>query len=189
MNFYKVKHVNFMVYFAKDKSVKYANCIIKEVSVMRKMIFSLLFLSLLLMNLTACQTGNEGSEGERVEVEGHVNFNTTKEVTPRALSITDLNDDFINEKKIINKPERQEVRGIYLNPWAIKEEEIGRFIDFIKNSPRFNAVVMDLKDDNGKLTYQSDVDLAKEIGADDGAVIKDLSSFLKRLKDEGIYTI
>lgn len=159
---------------------------------MRKMLFSILFLSLLLVNLTGCQNENEGSEGNHVnEVEDLVSFDTTRDTMPRSLvgSITDLNDDFTNEKKIINKPEREEVRGIYLNPWAIKEEEIGRFIEFVKASPRFNAVVMDLKDDNGKLTYNSNVDLVKEIGADDGAVIADLPSFLKRFKDEGIYTI
>jgi hypothetical protein len=52
-----------------------------------------------------------------------------------------------------------------------------------------NAMVIDVKNDSGQVTYDSNVPLANEIGANDQPVIADIRCLLQRLKDKNIYTI
>lgn len=94
------------------------------------------------------------------------------------------------ERPVTNedKPEKIDVRGIYLNRTSITEENVQKYIDLIKNT-NLNAAVIDVKDDYGKLTYDSNIDLANKIGSDNNPSTKDLSKLVKRFKDEGIYTI
>ncbi|SHG45664.1 putative glycoside hydrolase [Ornithinibacillus halophilus] len=96
--------------------------------------------------------------------------------------------DDSNNDSSIEKPEKVDVKGIYLNPVSLREDKIDQFIDYVK-ATKLNAVVMDIKDDYGKLTYDSNIDMVNELGSDSNPPIKDLKAFIKRLKDEGIYTI
>jgi hypothetical protein len=80
------------------------------------------------------------------------------------------------------------VRGIYLNRTSITEENVQKYIDLIKNT-NLNAAVIDVKDDYGKLTYDSNIDLANQIGSDSRTATKDLKKLIQRFKDAGIYTI
>lgn len=86
------------------------------------------------------------------------------------------------------KPDKVDVRGIYLNRTSIREENVQHYIDLIK-STNLNAAVIDIKDDYGKLTYDSTIDLANKIGSDSGPATKDLKKLVQRFKDAGIYTI
>ncbi|MEN2466079.1 putative glycoside hydrolase [Ornithinibacillus sp. JPR2-1] len=86
------------------------------------------------------------------------------------------------------KPKKVDVRGIYLNRTSIKEENVQKYIDLIK-STNLNAAVIDVKDDYGKITYDSNVDLVNQIGADSNPATKDLEKLVQRFKDAGIYTI
>src|SRR5699024_281520 len=81
-----------------------------------------------------------------------------------------------------------DVRGIYLNRTALKEENFEEYIDLVK-STELNAVVMDVKDDFGKLTYNSNSKTATSIGADQEPTVHDMQNLVNRLKKEGIYTI
>ncbi|WP_163971119.1 putative glycoside hydrolase [Oceanobacillus halotolerans] len=90
--------------------------------------------------------------------------------------------------KPVEKPEPREVKGIYLNRYAFKEDSIDDYIDLIKSTD-LNAVVMDVKDDFGMLTYDSEVELANEINSDQNPTVEDMTALLERLKEEGIYTI
>ncbi|GIO25529.1 putative glycoside hydrolase [Ornithinibacillus bavariensis] len=88
----------------------------------------------------------------------------------------------------MEKPKKVDVKGIYLNRTSIREENVQKYIDLIK-STNLNAAVIDIKDDNGKLTYNSNIELANEIGSNSNPAINDLKKTIKRFKDEGIYTI
>ncbi|HLR04157.1 MAG TPA: putative glycoside hydrolase [Virgibacillus sp.] len=90
------------------------------------------------------------------------------------------------EKK--SPPLRKDVKGIYLNKESMKKENIGTYIDLM-NDTELNAVVMDVKDDFGKLTYDSDVEVAEDIQADEDRTVQDMKQLIERLKGEGIYTI
>jgi hypothetical protein len=94
----------------------------------------------------------------------------------------------IPPKRNTEKPKKVDVRGIYLNRTSIREENIQRYIDLIK-STNLNAAVIDIKDDYGKLTYNSNIELANQIGSDSNPATQDLKKTVKRFKDAGIYTI
>lgn len=85
-------------------------------------------------------------------------------------------------------PIKHDVKGVYLNRQAIKKENIQDYIDLLEESD-LNTVVIDVKDDSGKLTYDSNIDVAKEIDADKDATVNDMRALVKRLKQEGIYTV
>ncbi|HLQ72086.1 MAG TPA: putative glycoside hydrolase [Bacillota bacterium] len=95
-------------------------------------------------------------------------------------------DESVDKQKITTL--KKDVKGIYLNKESMKKENIGTYIDLIEDTG-LNAVVMDVKDDFGKLTYDSDVEVAKEIESDREATVENMKALLHRLKDAGIYTI
>lgn len=147
-----------------------------------------LFFSIFFLLLVACQQNQEQTETP-IQVRNQEPYDS-KTVQRQKTELNKLYKKQTEKKKEqAKKFKRQEIRGIYLNPVAINQENIDKYVDLVKSSPRLNAVVFDLKDDNGRLTYQSNVNLVNEIGADKDAVIDDLESFIQRLKDEGIYTI
>ncbi|WP_010096661.1 putative glycoside hydrolase [Ornithinibacillus scapharcae] len=127
------------------------------------------------------------------------NLNTTNENLDNR--VRKLSSNYEDTKKVqsldnkeerpkvqVEKPERVDVRGIYLNRTSITEENVQQYIDLIK-STNLNAAVIDVKDDYGKLTYDSNIDLANKIGSDSNPATMDLTKLIKRFKDEGIYTI
>lgn len=94
----------------------------------------------------------------------------------------------IGHAKAKGAPAEDNVKGIYLNRQSIKKENIQDYIDLVKDTD-LNAVVIDVKDDSGKLTYPSNIETAKEIDADGDRTVNDMNKLVKRLKQEGIYTI
>jgi len=86
-------------------------------------------------------------------------------------------------------PQQSEVKGIYVSgPAAGSVKKMNRLIR-LADRTEINAMVIDVKNDAGRITYDSAVPLAGRIGADRGAPIRDIQALLKRLKDHRIYTI
>lgn len=79
------------------------------------------------------------------------------------------------------------VKGIYITAPLAGSERINDLIEFIDKT-ELNAVVIDVKDDYGKITYTMDSDTACEIGAVT-KTIPDIASLLESLKSHNIYTI
>jgi len=52
-----------------------------------------------------------------------------------------------------------------------------------------NALVIDVKDDSGLMTYESNLDIVKEVNGNRGVRINDVKAMLEKLKDYDIYTI
>jgi hypothetical protein len=79
------------------------------------------------------------------------------------------------------------IMGIYSTSWIAGSRRMEQLIQFIKET-HINAIVIDVKDDTGVISYPSSVPLAQEIGATSKRVpgIKEL---VARLKQENIYTI
>ncbi|MFZ3579440.1 putative glycoside hydrolase [Virgibacillus sp. DJP39] len=94
----------------------------------------------------------------------------------------------LTKKTPVKKINDKEIRGIYLNRNSLKEKNLGSYLDLLK-STNLNAVVIDIKDDFGKLTYDSNIETANDIGSDNNPVIADMDEFLERLEKEDIYTI
>ncbi|MBD3360112.1 MAG: GTP-binding protein [Candidatus Buchananbacteria bacterium] len=86
------------------------------------------------------------------------------------------------------KPEEIEVKAIYLTSnSAASSKTIDKFIDFMKNT-ELNAVVIDIKDYSGTLSYDSQIDLVNQLDNDHN-LIKDLPGLIQKLHDNNIYVI
>ena len=78
------------------------------------------------------------------------------------------------------------VRGVYVDAWTIGTEDgATRFIE-ICDSSEINAIVVDVKDDYGRLSFHSDNAVFSEVGSNK---IPDIEQTVSRLKENDIYTI
>jgi hypothetical protein len=90
---------------------------------------------------------------------------------------------FGNERMSIPIP----VYGVYSTAWVAGTKRIDSIINFIKQT-NMNTLVIDIKDDTGIISFPSQNQLAREIGAGSKR-IPNLKELLARLKQERIYTI
>lgn len=80
------------------------------------------------------------------------------------------------------------IRGIYATGWmAGSTKWFPRLVEFVDET-EVNAMVIDVKDDTGTLSYESEVPLTQEIGAN-VKKIRDVRKMLQTLKDHKIYPI
>jgi len=81
---------------------------------------------------------------------------------------------------------QEEIRAIYLNAYNVTGTRLEDHISFMKEHG-FNGIVVDVKDDWGRLTYGSELKRPAEIGAIH--TVFDIEELLKRAHDEGLYII
>ncbi len=87
-----------------------------------------------------------------------------------------------------NDPDKR-IRGIYVSGWvAGNVKRINQLIELIDQTD-LNAMVIDVKNDYGKLTYRSKLPQIKSIGADSKPVISNVRQLLRKLKRNNIYVI
>ncbi len=105
----------------------------------------------------------------------------------------DINSGLLDRKYKLNNdnlplfiPEFH-VKGIYVSGWAAGSEMMDNLIDLVDNSI-INTMVIDIKDQDGHLSYYSNVPLATEIGANKRK-IRNIQALINRLQKKGIYTI
>jgi hypothetical protein len=96
------------------------------------------------------------------------------------------------EAKAGSKPfppqKRLDVKGIYVSTQAFQSRTLYRLIDLVQRT-ELNAMVIDVKSDKGYLTYQSDIPLVREVGANGKLSKEQMRSRMGSLKNKGIYTI
>ena len=82
------------------------------------------------------------------------------------------------------------VRAIYMTGHSIGfKERYERALKLI-DTTELNAMVIDIKDDKGKMSYQSDIEAVNDLNAYYKPVpISDIEATMKELKERGIYTI
>jgi len=86
------------------------------------------------------------------------------------------------------KPAEKEIKGLYLTSYtASLPQKIDNFINFMKSSA-LNAVVIDIKDYSGVVSYNSQLDLVNQLQTDRD-LIKDVPGMIKKLHDNNIYVI
>ena len=86
----------------------------------------------------------------------------------------------------IARPEHTEIQAIYLNAYNVTGNRIDAHIEFMKKHG-FNGIVVDVKDDWGRLTYGSKLARPAEIGA--VHTVFDIEELLKKAHQEDIYVI
>lgn len=93
------------------------------------------------------------------------------------------------ELKDFNRSQNPKVKGLYISGWvAGSPDRMTNLIQQVEQS-ELNAVVIDVKDDQGRLTYNSQVPMANELKSDQTVMIKNLQQLLIELKAKNIYTI
>jgi len=119
-------------------------------------------------NLTGNETDNEASAKDSE------NENTTNRY--EGYKISDIVDNRIPVK----------VKGIYVTSRAIMDKR-DKLIE-IADTTEINAMVIDVKDDSGRITFRMENTMANEIGATTNT-ISDIKDLLKLLNEKGIYPI
>lgn len=88
------------------------------------------------------------------------------------------------------EPERvpTKVKGIYLSAYVSGTENMMDNIIAQIDATEINTVVIDVKDDNGRVTFSMDTPLVNELGSVK-AFIPDIKKLMAKLKEHNIYTI
>lgn len=90
--------------------------------------------------------------------------------------------------KKIDWPKPEYVKGVYATGWmAGSEKWLPRIVQFIDET-EVNALVIDVKDDTGTLSYASNVPLAKQVNSAERK-IRDTQKVFKLLKEHNIFPI
>lgn len=107
----------------------------------------------------------------------------------KEIKMSDKEIHIITES-VSQEPQRTpvKVKGVYISAYVAGTkdlmDEIIRHID----ETEINAVVIDVKDDNGRITFSMDSPLVSEIAAVK-RFIPDMEGLMKQLKEHNIYTI
>jgi hypothetical protein len=89
-------------------------------------------------------------------------------------------------EKLKNPPEI--INAVYATTWtAATESQINRLIK-LANETEVNAIVIDIKDYTGKISFETDSPIIKEVGSDE-SIIKDIDALVNRLHKNNIYVI
>ncbi len=111
---------------------------------------------------------------------------TTENTTDSASKTIESSSNETEESVDIR--ERVKVKGIYVTgPVAGSTKMMNNLIDLVEET-ELNAMVIDIKNDAGEVTYKMDVDLVKELRTS-VRYVSDMESLVKELKEKGIYTI
>lgn len=133
---------------------------------------------------------------EYIVIEDHIDNYINKYDYGDGLTDNDIKDYIgqdiesdIEQEETINEsldPETN-IRGIYVSASKAASSSIDDLINIAKTT-EINAMVIDVKDDSGRITYPMESDLIKEIGSGT-KYISNIEELMKTLKDEGVYTI
>ena len=137
---------------------------------------------------TALEPGYEGA----VETETAFSFDSLEsELAEQDESSTEAESEpeAEAEPKVQDTRERTKVKGIYIASKPLANAEfMSRFWNNM-DSTELNAVVIDIKDDYGKVTYNMQgVGMLDELGTVE-PIIDDMPGLMQKFKEHGIYTI
>jgi hypothetical protein len=80
-----------------------------------------------------------------------------------------------------------DIHGLYMTGWTAGSDRFYELVSYMEKSG-LNAVVIDVQDDDGHISWETDIPLAAEIGAHERK-IPDIDRRIRFLKEKGIYTI
>lgn len=83
--------------------------------------------------------------------------------------------------------ELQKVKGIYVTGRMAGSEKFQELLTLVDET-ELNAVVIDIKDDEGRITYEMDSESVRQIGAQT-KYIQDMEGLMRRLKEHQVYAI
>lgn len=99
------------------------------------------------------------------------------------IQVADSEEETISQDKVPTK-----VKGIYVTgPRAGSSTYMKELIDLVE-ATELNAMVIDIKNDSGEITYNMDLPIVEEISATQN-YIRDMEELIKTLKEKDIYLI
>jgi hypothetical protein len=122
--------------------------------------------------------GDSTDAGEDEEVEPAVEWAAPTDPSPIAP---------VPASARVSKPEA--VRGVYAGAWTVGSARRFEQLVRLADETEVNALVIDVKDATGELSYASQVPLARQVGATDRLKIADIRGTLERLREHGVYPI
>ena len=137
-----------------------------------------------------------GVEVVETEESDAIEFSFEKKIDTERKSkvVTKKERDFqISEEitELISKRTRpaRKIKGVYLPAYVVGNEE--RFNPIFENIKKscINAIVVDVKDELGRITFNIDSDYIRSLGTTREAQIKDIDVFVKLCKENDIYII
>jgi len=84
---------------------------------------------------------------------------------------------------------KQNIRALYVSYWALAAPKYMREIDKLIEQSDVNAIVVDIKNEQGYLAFKGNVKLADSIGTYKRRVIRDIEKFISYYKDKNVYLI
>ena len=87
-----------------------------------------------------------------------------------------------------SKSKNNDIHAIYVTGWSIGTQDVRDSLIRNLKDNQFNAIVIDIKDENGQLTYDSKVQTAIDVEASK-RMVSNMSSVLDELHMNGIYVI
>lgn len=86
-------------------------------------------------------------------------------------------------------PTPDSVRAVYMTSWVAGRKDLRKNIhEQIRNNESINAIVIDIKDDTGKISFTINHPLIQELGSSENR-IPDMREFIAELHEDGIYVI
>ena len=113
--------------------------------------------------------------------------NSLNEVLPPSWKNLDFKTSY-SINNFANNP-RVDVKGVYLNIYTIGSTKKMEKLINLANTTEINAFVIDVKDDNGVLSFEMEAPKKFGIPVSKNYPIKNISEFMKKMKDNNIYTI
>lgn len=80
-------------------------------------------------------------------------------------------------------------KALYVSFWAAGSKKYMKRILRLAKETEINTVIVDIKNEYGDLSYKTDVKLAEKIGAHKNRRIFNIKTFIKELKENGLYII
>ncbi len=98
--------------------------------------------------------------------------------------------DYSPQQKVDEYPgnPRVKVKGIYVTIYSAGGQRIDQLIE-MANKTGINTFVIDVKDDKGYMLFKTKAAEKYSPDANKKATVKDIDALMKKLKDNGIYTI
>lgn len=138
----------------------------------RRIIVTVLALMLVLLSFTGCKK-KETASGDAGKIADNANEETKVEMPPASVA------------NRINPATK--VHGIYVTGAMAGKDAFDNLIELCDKTD-LNAMVIDVKDDAGNITYNMDLDMVHEIGAVK-EYVKDMPALINKLHEHGIYCI
>ncbi len=123
-------------------------------------------------------------------LEGWISSDYTVADRTELLSPDLKNLDFSPQNKVTEYPEnpRVKVKGVYVTVYSASDSRLDSLIEMTKKTG-INTFVIDVKDDNGNMLFYTKAAEKFAPKANELTPIKDIEAFMKKLKDNNIYTI